>query len=213
MTEDQGIPHIRYTRLRQVTQKALSECLKPLTLENLAYCYPSLQNTSEGHHLLETIQKSVTDTLKTSSEFEIDLILKDLQVKEKLDLLDELIYVAQKRRDKDLELEQDKQGKLTPAGDLTKEGVIQSYLLPIKQDLILDLKEQCDELKQENYKLLKELMELSDQARTLKNDVDGSLDLIQRLSDFENEAVMDIDRHVTSLREDVMMTDGLHAFK
>ncbi|KAH3684856.1 hypothetical protein WICPIJ_004159 [Wickerhamomyces pijperi] len=199
------VPYIRYTRLRQVAQKALSECLKPLTSENIASCYPSLQHTPEGQELLDLIRANVVNGLKVSSELEIDLILKELNVKEKLDVLDELVYEAQKRKQQDQQLPPEQQNQYTPVSDLTKEGLIQSYLIPAKQDFLSGLKEQHEQLRQSNLKLLEELTGLSQEAKTLKTEMDENMDFIHRLTQFENETMINtIDQNIVSLRNELM---------
>lgn len=85
---------IRYTLLIKVVDKALQRSVEILSLDNLLKCYPSF-DTRQGIKYLNTCIKQINGFFLDSCQKEIQLILAEKGLKQKLDKLDQNIKEAQ----------------------------------------------------------------------------------------------------------------------
>lgn len=95
------VPKIRYQRLRQVFNKALSQSIaKFQDYEKLSSCFPEYAATREGKIHLQNCEKQVTEFWTELCHREFEEIMKERHVKEKLDELDTLIHEARLRQER-----------------------------------------------------------------------------------------------------------------
>lgn len=95
--------HIRFSRLEQVCSKALEESQKVLTDENLQACYPSIASTQQGRLLIQTIKQQLEESWSNNTHNEFSSIFQERQIEQKLNELDDLIALAQQRKDSGVE--------------------------------------------------------------------------------------------------------------
>ncbi|CCE63134.1 hypothetical protein TPHA_0E00380 [Tetrapisispora phaffii CBS 4417] len=89
---------IRYIRFNQVFEKAFSQSVSKLqSWDKLSSCFPEYSMEDEGASNLENCQKQVIQFWTELCKREFNEILKEKNVKEKLDSLDDLIAEAKVR--------------------------------------------------------------------------------------------------------------------
>lgn len=107
----EDIPKIRYIRLQQVFDRALKQSLvKFQNWSKFSACFPNYAQTTEGKLHLLNCQKQITEYWTQLSKREFDEIMQERSVKEKLDKLDELIHLAEKKYNGELENEEEMVG-------------------------------------------------------------------------------------------------------
>lgn len=93
-----GDQKIRYSRLKQVFDKALTQSISKLeSWDKVSSCFPRYAETRDGATNLVTCQRQVIEFWTELCRREFDEILVERNVKEKLDELDELVSEAKKR--------------------------------------------------------------------------------------------------------------------
>lgn len=94
-----GSKLVRYERLELVCRKALEQVIKrSLTLDQVKMIFPDLANCDEGMKALINAQEQVVSYWLTTGIREFEYIFKELDIKAKLDALDEVIERAKERR-------------------------------------------------------------------------------------------------------------------
>ncbi|VEU22092.1 DEKNAAC103075 [Brettanomyces naardenensis] len=182
----QGPRYVRYGGLRKVVDYSLDTTLKQFTLEKLKECYPMIDAS-----VLEFVRRQIVDLWRSTAESEFDKIYDDRQLEKSLNELDEIVYEAERRKEKDkddvLHLEQ-----------LKPEQIVQSRLVDLKKESISRLDGKLDELREDYDALMKQLEGLSGQATKNVGDVETifkELDLLNedkdKISDEKFESLIE----------------------
>lgn len=125
MTKEQKI---RYLRLNQVFNKALTQSISKLqNWEKVSSCFPEYAATKEGATNLANCQRQVIEFWTELCKREFEEILEERNVEEKLDELDELIVEAKDRLRK---LSPDDEGisQNTPIEELSSQELVEYNL-------------------------------------------------------------------------------------
>lgn len=187
---------IRYLRLVQVFDKALEQCiLKLQNWDKVSSCFPAYSKTDAGITHLTNCQKQVTEFWTELSKREFDEILRERDVKSKLDELDDLIDEAKKRLEK-----RQKDGTVAPGSeiilnDLTAQQLLDYNLYTQRVESINSLDQRLSVLTEMNNELESELKELQEDV---KADQDEITELCNRY----------LGSNLTS-RSDEVLTQGL----
>lgn len=168
--------HIRFHRLEQVCSKALTESQKVLTDDNLHACYPTLASSQDGRALIQTIKQQLTESWQANTQNEFTSIFSEREIEEKLNELDELIAIAQDRKDSEGQASQ------IPIDQLTPINIVSSHLIPLKETNLEALHSQLDTLKSNNIRLLNELQEQATLATQLRS---STMEIMERISKIE----------------------------
>lgn len=157
MTNDQKI---RYLRLNQVFNKALTQSISKLeSWEKVSSCFPDYADTREGASNLINCQRQVIEFWTELCKREFEEILVERDVKEKLDQLDELISEA-KRRLRDSASDGPKERDGTPIDELSSEELVKCNLYEERIRANNQLDQRIATMKKLNDGLEQELNEL-----------------------------------------------------
>lgn len=193
---------IRYLRLNQVFNKALSQSIaKFQNYDKLSSCFPEYSSTHLGKIHLTNCEKQVTEFWTELCHREFQEIMKERHVKEKLDDLDDLISQAKKRlednntkRD-DRNSEEETDNQLSVA-DLSIEEIIQCNLHVQRKETLEELDKRIEKIDDSNTVLEKEMHELE---ADLENEYEGLNDIYnQYFGQLQNQSL------------DKTLTQGLH---
>ncbi|ODV92851.1 hypothetical protein CANCADRAFT_12601, partial [Tortispora caseinolytica NRRL Y-17796] len=143
MAEEEGI---RAHRFRETFLISLDKAASSVDVEDLKKCYPSVAALEGSDSLFADILSQVTDFWRTRSLKEFDLILKEKNVTEKLNELDEIIesgkQLAESGAPEDIQIE-----NLTPA------QILNAHSRNVKQNIIDRLNSLSLQIEQVNNKL------------------------------------------------------------
>lgn len=170
MTKDQ---RIRYARLNQVFDKALTQSLTKLeSWEKLRACFPEYSATSEGASNLVNCQKQVVEFWTELCRREFEEILIERDVKVKLDDLDDLISGAKER----LRNMTPSEMEASAIEDLSSEQLVDCNLYGKRTQALEDLDRRLGTLNSMNKSLQEEL-------KTLENNLDQGRTEIKEMCD------------------------------
>ena len=193
---------IRYLRLNQVFNKALSQSIaKFQNYDKLSSCFPDYSSTHLGKIHLMNCEKQVTEFWRELCHREFQEIMKERHVKEKLDDLDDLINQARKRLEEKeaTEREGDQAEETTTqlsVADLSIEQIIQCNLHAQRKDTLEELEKRIEIIDDSNNMLEKEMHELEVE---LENEYEGLNDIYnQYFGQLQNQSL------------DKTLTQGLH---
>lgn len=195
MTKEQKI---RYLRLNQVFNKALTQSISKLqNWEKVSSCFPEYASTKEGATNLANCQRQVIEFWTELCRREFEEILVERNVEEKLDELDELIVEAKDRLRK---FSSDDQGiyQNTAIEDLSSQELVECNLYGQRLEASKELDKRLEVLNGINGHMEQELKILEATLKTeqleLKNvynvylgsAIENPLDetLVQGLSDM-----------------------------
>lgn len=156
---------IRYERLRLVCTRALEESIKKsLDIEQIKKCYPTISSTEEGVKVLEIARSQIVEFWFNNSIKEFDLIFAERDLESKLDSLDELIDLAEKRKISK-EIDPVELDKLTPR------DIIEANKNFKRNDTLKSLELIYNQLCSDNLESFKKLEALVTEGMDLKNDI------------------------------------------
>ncbi|CCC71355.1 hypothetical protein NCAS_0H00450 [Naumovozyma castellii] len=157
---------IRYIRLNQVFNKALNQSISNLSKwDKISSCFPEYASHQEGATNLMNCQTQVIEFWKELCKREFEEIVKERNVKAKLDELDDLILESQERLN---ELNHEKGKNEVNVNDelniniddLTPEQLINCNLFSQRKQATKDLNERLARLNDINNNLANELTDL-----------------------------------------------------
>lgn len=153
---------IRYLRLNQVFNKALSQSIaKFQNYEKVSSCFPEYSRTHLGKIHLINCQKQVTEFWTQLCNREFQEIMKERGVKEKLDELDTLITEAKLRlNERNATNEESTNENEVSITDLSVKQIIQCNLHTQRKEAFKDLDQRINRVDEMNQKLELELTEL-----------------------------------------------------
>lgn len=197
---------IRYLRLNQVFNKALSQSIaKFQNYDKLSSCFPDYSSTHLGKIHLMNCEKQVTEFWRELCHREFQEIMKERHVKEKLDDLDDLINQARKRLEEkhamahedDPEEESNNQLSVT---DLSIEQIIQCNLHVQRKETLDELEKRIEIINDSNNVLEKEMRELE---VDLENEYEGLNDIYnQYFGQLQNQS---LDKTLTQGLNDMLL--------
>lgn len=165
------VPKIRYQRLRQVFNKALSQSIaKFQDYEKLSSCFPEYAATHEGKVHLQNCEKQVTEFWTELCHREFDEIMKERHVKEKLDELDVLIQEARARQKQAEKIgaspsRSTSEKEELSIANLSVDQIIQANLHTQRQETLRQINERIKIVDQSNA-------ELEEKLRTMEADLE-----------------------------------------
>lgn len=158
MTKDEKI---RNVRLNQVFNKALTQSISKLqNWDKLNSCFPKYANTREGSTNLKNCQTQVTEFWTEICKREFEEILRERNVKVKLDELDELIWEARERLQSLPIGDKENHSKSTSIDELSAAKLIECNLYSQRLQTIKQLDQRLNKLNQNNRVLDQELKEI-----------------------------------------------------
>lgn len=155
----------RYKLLEKVIEKALDKSIENLTVDKLAEIYPSFNTPSGRKHLKNSISQ-INNFFLTSSRKEIDVILQEKNVKEKLQKLDAIVDRGE------LLKKENQQEQSIHVDTLTSSYLVEYKLLESKSEYKEKLEAKLDKLKYENQQLLEVLKSINDENHNILTDMD-----------------------------------------
>lgn len=168
---------IRYLRLNQVFNKALMQSISKLqNWDKVRSCFPDYSSTREGSTNLSNCQTQVIEFWEEICKREFEEILRERNVKVKLDELDELILEARERL---RNLPRDEKGnyaKSKPIDELSSSKLIECNLYSQRLQTIKELDRRLDKLNQNNRNLDNELQELTSSIEYDREDLSKMYD-------------------------------------
>ncbi|CCF59114.1 hypothetical protein KAFR_0G00810 [Kazachstania africana CBS 2517] len=165
---------IRYIRLNQVFNKALSQSiLKFQNQEKINSCFPKYSKTRLGKVHLMNCQKQVSEFWTELSHREFEEILKDRDVKNKLNELDALINFAKERLQEKEQYHQEDDNKQVSVTDLSAEQFINCSLYSQRVRASKDLDSRLETINELNRNLEQELKELEKELNTEIDDLEN----------------------------------------
>lgn len=166
--EGPQIDFIRYERLRLVIEKALEQTTsKSLSLDQIAKCFPKIAESKDGLNSLNLARKQMKNHLDSVSSKEFALIFNEHDIEKKLNELDEVIQMAQYRKEQNQQsVEVD---KLSPF------DIIESGLLPFKESVMESLGMIYNQLLLDNRELYHSLKTKAEESEQIKRDICDSI--------------------------------------
>ena len=196
-------PKIRYQRLLQVFNRALFQSISTFQDWNkISSCFPHYAETELGKIHLESCRKQVSALWSELCEREFQEIVKDRDIRSKLDELDGLIAQAKQRladkKDPKLKPPSETRVVTVPISDLSVEQIVDCNLHNQRKLAMQALDERTKVVDAMNKKLEDRLVQLEDEvkretqelnefyeeylAQSTKADPDKTL--VQRLNDM-----------------------------
>lgn len=171
--EGPQIDFIRYERLRLVIEKALEQTTaKSLSLDQIAKCFPKIAESKDGLNSLNLARKQMKTHLDSVSSKEFALIFSEHDIEKKLNELDEVIQMAQYRKEHNQQpVEVD---KLSPF------DIIESSLLPSKESVMESLSMIYNQLLLDNRELYQSLKSKAEESEEIKREIDNSIESLTR---------------------------------
>ena len=165
---------IRYDRLNLVCRKALEQVMKKaLSLEQIKSCYPTIARTPEGLGSLEAARDQVINFWLTNSTKEFALLFSERELETKLNELDDIILLAQRRKNARSELPShiDKMSptKIIDATVVSESGPSVENLTMIYNQLCVD-----------NEELFHELKQMTVEGEEIKSDINSLLKMLEK---------------------------------
>ncbi|CAR29831.1 hypothetical protein ZYGR_0AD05190 [Zygosaccharomyces rouxii] len=169
MTKDDKI---RYLRLNQVFHKALTQSISKLqNWDIVSSCFPDYASTREGSTNLSNCQAQVIEFWTEICRREFEEILRERNVKVKLDELDELILEARERLRTLPRDEKGNHAKSTPIDELSSSKLIECNLYSQRLQTMEQLDQRLHKLNRVNRDLDKELQELESSIDSDRKDL------------------------------------------
>ncbi|CCD27465.1 MIND complex subunit NNF1 NDAI_0K02740 [Naumovozyma dairenensis CBS 421] len=181
-----GSQKIRYIRLNQVFNKALNQSLTKLERwDKLSSCFPEYSQTEEGVSNLINCQRQVIEFWRGLCKREFDDILKERNVKVKLDELDDLILEARESLQKQMHDNQDERHTKNNDDDNNHKILLED--LKPEELISLNLYSQRNKTISELNKRLSKLndinKQLEDELEALLNELQSECDEVKQLSE------------------------------
>jgi kinetochore protein NNF1 len=174
------IEKVRFDRLNLVCKKALEQLIKKgISMEKLRQCYPTISSTVNGNKSLTIARSQIVKYWHKTSLAEFDMIFSEKNIQEKLDELDEIIQLAQKRK-------QERSIEPVILDDLSPDDILVSSLLSQSQ-LLERLQMIYDQLCLDNQVLANELQELVKESNEISTDVNSSLRVLAKEVEILND--------------------------
>ena len=155
---------IRYLRLNQVFNKALSQSIaKFQNYEKVSACFPEFSSTHLGKIHLVNCEKQVTEFWTELCHREFQEIMKDRHVKEKLDDLDTLIAQAKIRlqeRNQENHIEHNVDKNKLSVADLSVDQIKQCNIHTLHKETQKELDKRINIVDESNRDLENTLREL-----------------------------------------------------
>ncbi|QLG71445.1 hypothetical protein HG535_0B04870 [Zygotorulaspora mrakii] len=162
--------HIRFLRLNQVFNKALSQSVAKLeNWEKLCSCFPEYCATKEGAANLSNCQRQVIEFWTELCKREFEDILVERDVKAKLDDLDDLVFEANER------LRTTSTGDephCTPLDKLSSEQLVACTVYGERRAAVEELQERLNTINSLNKGLQEELQELEQNLNAGRKDIE-----------------------------------------
>lgn len=189
---------IRYERLRLVIEKALEQTIaKSLSLDQIAKCFPKIADSEDGLNSLNMARKQMKDHLNSVSSKEFALIFSEHDIETKLNELDEVIQMAQYRKEVGEDaIEVDK---------LSAFDIIESSLLPSKAAVVESLTMIYNQLLLDNKELYLSLKSKADESEDVKQEINTSIESLTKGIDELKES--DLNEKLDYLIGQVMEED------
>lgn len=163
---------IRYLRLKQVFNKALNQSISSLNnWEKISACFPEYASTKETATNLRNCQSQVIEFWTEICKREFEEILKERNVKDKLDELDELISEARERLRNLPRDEHGHHGKSTPIDELSSAKLLECNLFTQRLEAIKKLDERLNKLNRINQNLENELEKLRSSIKSEQDEI------------------------------------------
>ncbi|AQZ18757.1 NNF1 (YJR112W) [Zygosaccharomyces parabailii] len=151
---------IRYLRLKQVFDKALNQSISTLkNWEKVSACFPEYASNRENATNLSNCQSQVIEFWTEICKREFEDILKERNVKEKLDELDELISEARERL-RNLPRDDHGNGGVPSIDELSSAQLIDCNLYTQRINAAKELDKRLDKLNKINQHLEDKLEQL-----------------------------------------------------
>lgn len=164
------VHRIRYERLSLVVEKALEQTIdKSFSLDQITKCYPTIANTQYGLKHLESARSQMIDYLNDTCTKEIKLIFNEHDIEKKLNELDEIIQLAQYRKQLNQEtpIEIDR---------LSASEIIESNIIQSKKEVINNLGIIYNQLCIENKDFFEELKQKTNESESIKTEINSSIE-------------------------------------
>lgn len=162
---------IRYTRLRQVFDKALNQSISTLkNWEKISACFPEYASVEENVTNLSNCQSQVIEFWAEICKREFEEILTERNVKEKLDELDQLIAEARERL-RNIPRDEQHNNKYTSIDDLSSAKLIECTFYTQRLHAIKELDVRLDKLKSVNQSLENELSDLESSIKVEQDEL------------------------------------------
>lgn len=183
---EEEAPKVRYTRLQQVFDTALRQSLSKFqNWSKLSACFPTMAGTTEGKLHLLNCQKQVTEYWTQLSKREFQEILEERNVRAKLDKLDELIHIAEKRyADQDSNNNNPSSSSEIPLNELTTDRLLSCNAHTQRVKQMHELESRYNKVLQLNKSLETEIAQLE---QNVNNDLQITQDMYK---EFLGESAM-----------------------
>lgn len=165
---------IRYTRLKQVFNRALDQSISKLqSWDKVSSCFPQYVNSKQGAINVANCQRQLTEFWTELCQREFKEIMEERNVEQKLNDLDELILEA-KERYKGQDQEEVNKG---PAIDeLSSRGLVECHIYSQRVHAIQEIDERLTKVNEMNDQLAQELKDLETQVEVEKKEINKMYD-------------------------------------
>ncbi|KAL3230218.1 Kinetochore-associated protein NNF1 [Nakaseomyces bracarensis] len=206
---------VRYKRLQQVFERALEQTVARLEKrERISACFPQYASTVEGISHLENCQRQLVEFWVRYCRKEFTEILQERHVEEKLDELDDLVVIAQRKlEDRKREVLLTKTRSKVPIEsqksleELTSQELLDAHLLAAKKQSVKELDTRIDKVKKLNEGLIAQIKTLEEQIEMEQATIDKILDEnlgTKGVSNHDETLVQGLQDMVLELKENVI---------
>lgn len=207
---------VRFKRLEQVFERALGQTVARLEKrERVTACFPEYASTVEGATHLENCQRQLVEFWLRYCRKEFADILHERHVREKLDELDDLVYMAQRSlEDRKRQVLMAKAKKMTPnieaqrsIDELSSKELLDAHLRAVKKQSIKELDTRIDRINKMNDDLRSQIKSLEDQISSEHTEINKILDEnigSKAVSDRDETLVQGLQDMVLELKENVI---------
>lgn len=164
---------VRFERLQEVLKLAVDQTVKRLMEpEDFKRCFPRIATTEGAEEIFELARTRVAQYFNKTCVDQFNHIFHERDIKQRLDDLDEIIYLAQERK-------ATKSGDQLHTDELSPEEIINTAVTKLKLLAIEKLQSIYDQLCQDNNELYNQLKEHTETCENLKNEVISLVDSLQ----------------------------------
>lgn len=207
---------VRFKRLEQVFERALGQTVARLEKrERVTACFPQYASTVEGISHLENCQRQLVEFWVRYCQKEFADILQERHVQEKLDDLDDLVYLAQRRleeRKRRVLIAKANKAKMPiephkSIDELTSQELMDAHLHAARRQSVKELDTRITKINHMNDDLRRQIKELEEQISSEHAAIEKILDEnvgSKTVGDRDETLVQGLQDMVLELKENVI---------
>lgn len=177
--------HIRFDALHSALSYALQKTLSKLTLKAFVSCYPEIDHTT-----LDYVRKQIIKSWQTRAELEFQKIFAEKELKEKLDLLDDVIENAERRKESTLnevpngENEENKHIHVNIVS-FTPSELSKTYIVKEKEKSLKALQNELSTIQRANEDLISRMNHFTTEINKNINDITTTSEELRVLDEID----------------------------